>query len=135
MDESCCRSTSRFRSELSKLRKKYENIEDDIKAEFHSVPFIDLFNWNYRLQDAGNYRLIKRRISNSHNQTGKSGGFRIYYIANLVEEKVTFLTIYPKSNNMGKDNLKKEILKQILSEFKKENSEKVLADINFEKIL
>lgn len=130
----CCRGTKRFHKELSKLKKKYSNIVTDIRNEFKDKTFIDLFNSNYRLQDAGNYRLIKRRVSNSHNQTGKSGGYRVYYIANLVEEKITFLTIYPKSNKMGTDNLSKNILKEILQEFKLEHAEKSFVEIDFEKI-
>ena len=134
MISSSCRCTSRFSKELSKLRKKYKNIVDDIKSEFQGKTFIDLFNRNYRIQDAGNYRVIKHRVANSHNQSGKSGGYRIYYIANLVEEKITFLTIYPKSNNLGKENLDKNSLRAIINEYKEENSEKTLVEIDFEKI-
>lgn len=134
MQVSCCRGTKRFFKDLAKLKKKYKNIVDDIKTEFNEKSFLDLFNRNYRLQDGGNYRLIKHRLANSHNQTGKSGGYRIYYVANRAEQKVTFLTIYPKSNTYGKDNLSKEELKNVLGEFAAENKSKILSDINFEEI-
>lgn len=39
--------------------KHYPEVIKDIKREFNDVTFIDLFNRNYRLQDAGNFRLIK----------------------------------------------------------------------------
>ncbi|MGO1597711.1 MAG: hypothetical protein ACTHXT_12930 [Sphingobacterium sp.] len=134
MKVSYCRGTKKFYKDLNKLKKKYKNIVEDIKSEFCDKAFTDLFNRNYKLQDAGNYRLIKYRISNSHNQTGKSGGYRIYYIANLTEQKVTFLTIYPKSNSHGKENLSKDELKVILADYKSENKSRILSDINFEEI-
>jgi len=134
MTTSCCRGTKRFYKELTKLKKSYPNVLDDLKSEFKDISFIDLFNRNYRLQDAGNQRLIKHRVVNSHNQSGKSGGFRVYYIANLPEEKVTFLTIYPKSNKHGKENLDKSALRKIINEYKAENNSKSFLTLDFEEI-
>lgn len=134
MDNSYCRGTKRFYRELAKLRKSYPTVLEDLKSEFKGILFIDLFNRNYRLQDAGNQRLIKHRVANSHNQSGKSGGFRVYYIANLPEEKVTFLTIYPKSNKQGKENLDKSAVREIINEYKEEKSAKSFVTLNFEEI-
>ncbi|MGN5953726.1 hypothetical protein ACP6L2_03835 [Sphingobacterium lactis] len=134
MENSCCRGTKRFYKELIKLKKSYPSILLDLKSEFKGYTFIDLFNRNYKLQDAGSQRLIKHRVSNSYNRSGKSGGFRVYYIANLPEEKVTFLTIYPKSNKYGKENLDKNALREIINEYKAENSSKSFVTLDFEEI-
>lgn len=125
----CC-GISRYHEALKKLSKAYPDIKSDVVNHFKGMSFNDIFGLNYRIQDAGNYRLLKVRIANSYNQSGKSGGFRIYLIANLSEQHVTFLTIYPKTNKGGKDNLDKNDLRDIIAEYKKEKKDASLKAFN-----
>lgn len=125
----CCGIT-RYHNDIKKLKRSYPDIENDLRDRFEGLSFDEIFELSYRLHDSGISRIIKVRISNSHNQSGKSSGFRLYLIANSTENHVTFLTIYPKSNKGGKENLSPNELKEIITEFQAEKKKALLQEFD-----
>ncbi|WP_343566333.1 hypothetical protein [Sphingobacterium sp.] len=118
----CC-GIERYHNDIKKLKKSYPNIEKDVRDEFKGMTFDHIFELKQKLSDSGISRVLKVRIANSHNQSGKSGGFRLYLLANVKEQHVTFLTIYPKTNKGGRSNLDKNEVKELIAEYNKEKKD------------
>lgn len=89
------------------MRKKYRKIDEDL------FDFVESLEGNKsigssRLENLGHLHVYKARVKNTSNATGKSGGFRIIYYAQITKETFFLLTIYSKSQKT--DISKKEIL-------------------------
>ncbi|MNK26451.1 hypothetical protein D3C87_447880 [compost metagenome] len=126
----CC-GIERYHNDIKKLKKSYPNIENDVREEFRGKTFEHIFELKQKLSNSGICRLLKVRVANSKNEnSGKSGGFRVYLMANLSEQHVTFLTIYPKTNKGGKDNLDKNDLRDIIAEYTREKKNASLKVFN-----
>jgi mRNA-degrading endonuclease RelE of RelBE toxin-antitoxin system len=86
--------SARFASDFKKLRKRYRNIDSDVR------PLTERLKAGETPGDqiAGTgYTVYKVRLSNSDAQRGKSGGYRVIYYLQLADH-VILLTIYSKSD-------------------------------------
>jgi len=84
--------TDYFERLVSKLSKRYRNIEQDIDI------FIDSIE---EIKDIGislGNNLYKARIKNSDNSKGKSGGYRLITYLQLKDKELTLVYIYSKSD-------------------------------------
>jgi len=104
--------TDYFFKLVKKLVKKYRNIEKDIDGFLDNIEDIN---------DLGiplGHNLYKARIKNTDNNKGKSGGYRLITYLQLINNDLTLIYIYSKSEleNVGEsvlDNI-------IISTFKNE---------------
>ncbi|PIX32808.1 MAG: hypothetical protein COZ59_12055, partial [Bacteroidetes bacterium CG_4_8_14_3_um_filter_31_14] len=104
--------TDYFFKLVKKLVKKYRNIEKDIDEFLDNIEDIN---------DLGiplGHNLYKARIKNTDNNKGKSGGYRLITYLQLINNDLTLIYIYSKSEleNVGEsvlDNI-------IISTFKNE---------------
>lgn len=93
-----------FIKQVIKLKKKFRNIEDDIrslKEELPKLAFRSVFPLNIHIVTVTKTENFCRnvwriRLINSDNNKGKSGGYRIFYCEGKVEKSVLLLGIYPK---------------------------------------
>lgn len=63
--------------------------------------------------------LLKFRIANPQNNSGKSSGFRVIAITNLIENYAFILSVYSKVGSNRKDNLTLEEMNTASEMFKK----------------
>lgn len=83
-----------FLQEVKKLRKKYRQIEADIKDFADRLEAGETLG--DRLQGLGDYIVYKARVASRDMQRGKSGGFRVIYYLQT-ETQIFMLTIYAKT--------------------------------------
>jgi len=82
--------SEKFTKDFKQLLKKYHHIEEDFDL------FLENFKNEHSHSIAIKRNLFKARIKNSDKAKGKSAGYRTYYYI-IIDESVTFLTIYDKS--------------------------------------
>jgi mRNA-degrading endonuclease RelE of RelBE toxin-antitoxin system len=83
-----------FLQEVKKLRKKYRQIELDIKDFADRLEAGETIG--DRLQGLSDYIVYKARVASRDMQRGKSGGFRVIYYLQT-ETQIYMLTIYAKT--------------------------------------
>ncbi len=110
-------SISSFRKDLKKLNKQgYLSCQKDICEEFESKAEEEIRQMTIKIAETESNLLIKRRIANSGQKIGKSGGFRLFFTINRVAD-VVFLHIYPKKEQA---NPAEGIIEERLSEYESE---------------
>lgn len=128
-------TTTTFRKDLESLCSRpkfgYSSCKKDISSEFkRAKTFQEIWNKPTSILDKGNIRIIKSRIPNSGQNTGKSGGFRIIFLANKKTNEVCLLHIYPKTGKYGKENILDKELERLLTEYFNEKTNKILQKID-----
>jgi mRNA-degrading endonuclease RelE of RelBE toxin-antitoxin system len=100
--------TKRFKKDLKKLFKKNKHIKEDISL------LIETLKTNPKSGTALGKSCYKIRVKDSSNKKGKSGGYRIITYLIEIDETLTLLTIYSKSERTTiSDNEINEILDTI----------------------
>lgn len=93
------------------LKKRYRNIQADIKPIFEDVENGLILGDQFPGMDAV---VIKLRVKNSDAQRGKSGGYRLIYWV-MSPKIIVMLDIYSKSNQ---ENITVNEVRQIIQNFK-----------------
>lgn len=120
-------STS-FRNSISKLTRKpkdgYESIVKDLCQALISMEDSILRDTNDRIRQEQNFRIVKLRVKNSHQNLPKNDAFRLIYWVSTKSDNLVLLTVYPKRGPWGISNLSNSELIRLLEEmlFEKENS-------------
>ena len=120
-------STS-FRNSISKLTRKpkdgYESVVKDLCQALISMEDSILRDTNDRIRQEQNFRIVKLRVKNSHQNLPKNDAFRLIYWVSTKSDNLVLLTVYPKRGPWGISNLSKGELMRLLKEmlFEKENS-------------
>ena len=128
-------STS-FRNSLSKLIRKpkdgYESVVTDICEALMSMDDSNFRDTNDRIRQEQNFRIIKYRVKNSHQNLPKNDAFRLIYWVSTKTDNLVLLTVYPKRGPLGINNLTNDEFKRLLTEMldEKENSVLKKVDIN-----
>lgn len=88
-----------FKAQFEKLKKKnaYSSIEDDIIAYFFDKEIQQLISGT-RLNNSDDTPYIKKRLNGS-------GGFRIYFLLIIKNEKVYLMFLHPKTGSLGYENI------------------------------
>jgi len=101
-------STS-FRASVSKLIRKpkdgYESVVDDICEALRKMDDSILRETNDRIRQEQNFRIVKLRVRNSHQNLPKNDGFRLIYWVSTTSDNLVLLTVYPKRGPMRAINL------------------------------
>ena len=134
-------STS-FRDSISKLTRKpkdgYESVVTDICEALKNMDESFLRDTNDRIRQEQNFRIIKLRVKNSHQNLPKTDAFRLIYWVSTKTDNLVLLTVYPKRGPLGINNLTNDEFKRLLKEMldEKENSvlQKVIVTNNLEVI-
>src|ERR1700685_1311951 len=91
-----------FKTEVERLKRKnsYRDIEPDLIKYFFNTS-IDKLKSGTRLNNSEITPYIKKRINGS-------GGYRIYYLLIIKEEKVYLIYVHPKTGPFGSPNITEE---------------------------
>ena len=122
-------STS-FRNSISKLTRKpkdgYESVVKDICEALKSMDDSILRETNDRIRQEQNFRIVKLRIKNSHQNLPKNDAFRLIYWVSTKSDNLVLLFVYPKRGPLGVNNLTNNEFKRLLEEKKKKKMESIL---------
>lgn len=97
--------TDYFVKLVTKLSKKYRNIEKDIDCFLDKIE--DIKDLGVPLGNS----LYKARIRNTDNNKGKSSGYRVVTYLQLKDNELTLIYIYSKSEL---ENIKESVLDKII---------------------
>jgi len=110
------RLTPEFQTKFKALKKRYRNIQSDIKPIFEQLENGLVPGDQFSGIDAF---VVKVRVKNSDSKRGKSGGYRlIYWLASPT--LIIMLDIYSKSDQ---ENVTAHEVGQIIANFKKAQGE------------
>lgn len=102
-------TTSIFDKQLATLTKKpkdgYSECLTDIKNVICLLTFIEICNLDDVITRTNENVLRKVRIPNSEQNWGKSQGYRLILLCNIVNEKVYLLFVYPKKGKLESSDL------------------------------
>jgi hypothetical protein len=117
-----------FKVEFEKLKKKnsYSSIEGDIIAYFFGKEIAQLMSGT-RLNNSDDTPYIKKRLNGS-------GGFRIYFLLVIKDEKIYLMFLHPKTGSLGYENITDEskalLYKKVLQSIQTNNLYQVTVDNN-----
>lgn len=117
-----------FKVEFDKLKKKnsYSTIEGDIIEYFFKKEITQLMSGT-RLNNSDDTPYIKKRLSGS-------GGFRVYFLLIIKDEKIYLMFVHPKTGSLGYENITDEskalLYKRVLESIKTNNLYKITVDKN-----
>jgi hypothetical protein len=80
-----------FEKRVKRLSKKYNSLEDDI------LTLLDDLEANPRLGEPLGQDCFKIRLNIKSKKAGKSGGGRVITCLKIIDEQITLLTIFDKS--------------------------------------
>ncbi|MBE8190122.1 MAG: type II toxin-antitoxin system RelE/ParE family toxin [Candidatus Thioglobus sp.] len=92
-----------FLKEAKQLSKKYSHFKSDLQIAVKGL-------CNNELGTSLGKGLYKKRIKNSSNKTGKSGGFMMI-IYRIIDDKIVLMSVYSKTQ---KNNISNVALQAIL---------------------
>lgn len=131
-------STS-FRSSISKLTRKpkegYKSIIKDICEALISMDDSILRDTNDRILQEQNFRIVKLRVKNSHQNLPKNDGFRLIYWVSTASDNLVLLTTYPKRGPQATVNLTNIEFKRLLDEMVSEKEKCILQKVDITKNL
>lgn len=126
-------STS-FRSSISKLTRKskdgYESVVKDICDALGSMDDSFLRETNDRIRQEQNFRIVKLRVKNSHQNLPKNDAFRLIYWVSTKSDNLVLLSIYPKRGPLGINNLTNDEFKRLLGEMLREKCDSILQKVD-----
>lgn len=102
--------TSEFEKSLKRLSKKYKSLKEDY------ILFLDELEQNPFIGDEIIANCRKARIAIKSKGKGKSGGGRIIFYYEIVNDEVILLYIYDKSEM---ENINDDFIRYLLQSFKK----------------
>ena len=115
-----------FKVQFEKLKKKnsYSSIEGDIIEYFFNKEIQQLISGT-RLNNSDDTPYIKKRLNGS-------GGFRIYFLLVIKNEKIYLMFLHPKTGSLGYENItddsKALLYKKVLESMKINNLYEVTVD-------
>jgi hypothetical protein len=121
-------SLSLFKDEYEKLCKKnsYKNLPQEL-CNYFSDKKIDEILSGTRLNHSQDEPYIKKRLSGS-------GGYRIYFLIIIRQQKVFLMFVHPKTGSLGSDDItdesKAKIYKDVLEAIKTNTLYKVILKNN-----
>lgn len=127
-------STS-FRNSISKLTRKpkdgYESVVKDICETLKSMDDSFLRDSKDRIRQEQNFRIVKLRVKNSHQNLPKNDAFRLIYWVSTKSDNLVLLTVYPKRGPLATNNLTNAEFKRLLVEMlhEKENCKLQRVDV------
>ncbi len=91
-----------FKVQFEKLKKKnsYSSIENDIIGYFFNKEIPQLVSGT-RLNNSDETPYIKKRLNGS-------GGFRVYFLLLIKDEKLYLMFLHPKTGSLGYENITDE---------------------------
>ncbi len=126
-------STS-FRISISKLTRKpkdgYESVVKDICEILSSMDDSILRETNDRIRQEQNFRIVKLRVKNSHQNLPKNDAFRLIYWVSTKSDNLVLLTIYPKRGSLAANNITNAELKRLLVEMLNEKEGCILQKVD-----
>ena len=108
-----------FKVQFEKLKKNnsYSSIEKDIIEYFFDKEIHQLTS-GIRLNNSDDFPYIKKRLNGS-------GGFRLYFLLVIKNEKVYLMFLHPKTGSLGYENITDEskalLYKKVLEGIKANN--------------
>jgi len=126
-------STS-FRNSISKLTRKpkdgYESVVKDVSDALSNMDDSFLRETNDRIRQEQNFRIVKLRVKNSHQNLPKNDAFRLIYWVSTKSDNLVLLKVYPKRGPLGTSNLTNSEFKRLLEEMLIEKEDSVLQKVD-----
>ena len=126
-------STS-FRNSISKLTRKpkdgYESVVKDDSDALSNMDDSFLRETNDRIRQEQNFRIVKLRVKNSHQNLPKNDAFRLIYWVSTKSDNLVLLKVYPKRGPLGTSNLTNSEFKRLLEEMLIEKEDSVLQKVD-----
>lgn len=126
-------STS-FRKSIIKITRKpkdgYESVIKDVCDVLKSMDDSILRETNDRIRQEQNFRIVKLRVKNSHQNLPKNDAFRLIYWVSTKTDNLVLLTVYPKRGPLGANNLTNDELKRLLEEMLIEKEKSILQKVD-----
>ena len=127
-------TSASFRSSISKLTRKskdgYESVVKDICDALGSMDDSFLRETNDRIRQEQNFRIVKLRVKNSHQNLPKNDAFRLIYWVSTKSDNLVLLSIYPKRGPLGINNLTNDEFKRLLEEMLREKCDSILQKVD-----
>lgn len=117
-----------FKIQFEKVKKKnsYSSIEKDIIEYFFDKELQQLTSGT-RLNNSDDTPYIKKRLNGS-------GGFRLYFLLVIKNEKLYLMFLHPKTGSLGYENINDEskalLYKKVLERIKTNNLYEVAVENN-----
>lgn len=92
-----CLEDFKFEFEKLKNKKTYRDLEGTVIDYFFDKP-IDRMMSGVRLNNSNDVPYIKKRLSGS-------GGYRLYFLLLVKDERLVLMFIHPKTGSMGSSNI------------------------------
>lgn len=126
-------STS-FRDSISKLTRKlkdgYQSVIKDICDTLNNMDDSILRETNDRIRQEQNFRIVKLRVKNSHQNLAKNDAFRLIYWVSTKSDNLVLLTVYPKRGPLRINNLTSVEFKRLLVEMLNEKEKSILQKVD-----
>jgi mRNA-degrading endonuclease RelE of RelBE toxin-antitoxin system len=112
--------TPEFNRKYKALKKRYRNIQSDLKPVLEELKFGAVLGDQIPNLDAV---VMKLRVKNSDTKKGKSGGYRLIYWT-IIDDTILLLDIYSKSDqsNLDFDEIRR-VIKKYKEAYEDNNSE------------
>ena len=85
---------------------------------------------NDRIRQEQNFRIVKLRVKNSHQNLPKNDAFRLIYWVSTKSDNLVLLSIYPKRGPLGINNLTNDEFKRLLEEMLREKCDSILQKVD-----
>ena len=85
---------------------------------------------NDRIRQEQNFRIVKLRVKNSHQNLPKNDAFRLIYWVSTKSDNLVLLTIYPKRGSLAANNITNAELKRLLVEMLTEKEGCILQKVD-----
>lgn len=116
-----------FKHQFEKLKKNnsYRGLEKEIVELFFDQNLDEFLKSGANLNNSQEVPFIKKRIKGS-------GGYRVYYLMIIKDDKLHLMYVHPKTGSAGAENITDEFQAEIYSTVKKAIEEKNLFKVTVE---
>lgn len=133
-------ATSIFLEEKENLCKKKKNNYHCLPHEICKVfgknttydTVLQLSDTVSKVEETHTKIILKTRFKNSLMQEGKSGGFRLISILDIVNNTWTFISVYPKKGAFAKTDLTKSQYEAAIIAYREESLSGTLVELDIE---
>jgi len=123
---------SNFRERLQALtdfkRGVYSGAKTETIAAFSGIPIEQIRSNRDMILMQNDAIVIKLRLPDRRQRLSKANGYRLVYLASMVEERVVFLDIYPKRGPLQQLDIPNEELFRLLTQYVDEGNCNELVD-------
>lgn len=112
----------RFQSLMDYKRGVYSGVRSEVRAAFKDVPIAQIRQNRDMILMQNDAIAIKLRLPDHRQRLSKKDGYRLIYLVSMIEERVSFLDIYPKRGPLQQLDIPEEELLRLLTLYVEEGN-------------